>query len=417
MVVVSLGDDLFLPTPRPKLKERNRKMSETKKAHYSGGRVFPHKKSRYWFAAWYTNGVEHRKSTGVEYSKTDPAKGKGKAGQALERLKKEYKEAVAAGPPPFTYLELRQLLIDDYSDGKHRSLASLEGGPLTNLDRHFEAMTIDDLTTDAVDAYVKKRKAEGAAHATRNNELAALRRMLHLGIKKKKIKAEQIPDITITQPDNAREGFVELPGFLKIVTELPEHIKPLAMFLFASSWRSGEAKKLVWSDVDFDAGTVTLKAAHSKNKKARVFPFAQIGLARDAIEMAKARRGNRSATAPVFCNHLNLGRPIGDFRKSWKPACKRAGLPGVLVHDLRRSAVRNMIAAGLSEADAMAISGHKTRDIFQRYNIKTLDNLRDSAALLGKFLDAPKSGKSAETDVPQGADRSAKVPLAEQAGQ
>ena len=384
-------------------------MSDTKK-RYGIGRVFQHPKSRYWFAAWYVDGVERRKSTGVEYDAGDPAKGKRNAERALERIKKEAKEIAAAGPPAVTYLQLRQLLIDDYTDRNLRSLASLKGGPLINLDRYFETMTIDEITTDAVDEYLKKRKAEGAAHATRNNEMAALRRMLKLGIKKKKIKAEQIPDISITQPDNARRGFVELPDFLKIAAELPKHIKPLAMFLYGSSWRSGEAKSLRWSDVDFNAGTVSLDAAHAKNKNGRVFPFAQVGIANEAIKMAKAQRGNRPATAFVFCNHL--GRPIGDFRKSWKPACVRAGLPGKLVHDLRRSAVRNMLAAGLSEADAMEISGHRTRDIFQRYNIRTLETLRGSAAKLGGYLDtraraasrASKRGNNPETGRAQSAE-------------
>ena len=60
---------------------------------------------------------------------------------------------------------------------------------------------------------------------------------------------------------------------------------------------------------------------------------------------------------------------IGDYRDSWQTVCKKAKLPGRLVHDLRRSAVRNLIAAGVDEKAAMAVTGHVTRSVFDRYHI------------------------------------------------
>jgi integrase len=77
------------------------------------------------------------------------------------------------------------------------------------------------------------------------------------------------------------------------------------------------------------------------------------------------------------------GHQVGDFRVAWAEACKAAGRPGAIFHDLRRSGVRNMVRAGVSETVAMKISGHRTSSMFRRYNITSDEDLRAVAERMG----------------------------------
>ena len=139
---------------------------------------------------------------------------------------------------------------------------------------------------------------------------------------------------------------------------------------------------------------VRLNAGETKNGEGRVIPLGD-----ELLETLKSQLHLRNTTVPkcplVFFriiktkeNPVPRWLPIGDFRKVWESACAKSGLAGRIFHDLRRSAVRNLVRSGVQERVAMRISGHKTRSVFDRYNIVSELDLTDAVRKLQKFQDA-----------------------------
>ncbi len=153
-----------------------------------------------------------------------------------------------------------------------------------------------------------------------------------------------------------------------------------------------EMRALEWRDVDLVGKVVRLRPEISKNKDGRLLPLD--GELLQTIERANERH---QPECP-YVVHVD-GQPVGSFRKAWNTACCNAGLGkvekngskkkyvGTIVHDLRRTAVRNMVRAGIHERVAMSLTGHKTRSIFDRYNIVSEADLAQAAKKLQAHLD------------------------------
>ena len=200
--------------------------------------------------------------------------------------------------------------------------------------------------------------------------------------------------------NNVRKGFFEHGDFLALREALPEYMKGFVTFAYKTGWRASEIESLTWAQVDLDNGIVRLEAGETKNDDART-----VYLDEELQEIFQgqfdARKDRKKVLPWVFTNEAGDG-PVKDFRKSWVGACKNANIGKRLFHDFRRTAVRNMVRAGIPERVAMMVSGHKTRSVFDRYNIVSDTDLRLAAQKTETYLRAQKGTFSGTvTAIPQ----------------
>lgn len=345
--------------------------SNSGKAKRGDGSIFL-RGNTYWIK-YYRNGKPYRESCGSE-----------KESDARKHLKKRLGE-IAVGRfigPEAERVTIRQLAKDYENDYRVNGKKSLDKAErvLKHVLAFFGDYKAHQIHTDKVNAYISFRLGEGAANATINRELAALKRMYNLGLQAEKIYRK--PYIPMLQENNVRKGFFEHGDFVALRNALPDYFKPVVTFAYYTGWRKREILSLRWNQVDLPAQTIRLDPGTTKSGAGRT-----VALDGELLDVIKGQWEKRTVaeipgqSPTLLCTFVfhRDGKPVGDFRDVWAKACKEARLPGKVLHDFRRTAVRNMVRAGVPERVAMMVSGHKTRSVFDRYNIVNEQDLKEAA--------------------------------------
>lgn len=333
-----------------------------------------------WWIQYSYRGRLHRESSG--------SKVRAQAASLLKRRHAEMGQGRLVGPDVerTTFEDLAGMLTDDYVVNGRKSLDRAERS-VEHLSRFFANHRAVDITPDRVSAYIRTRLAK-AKPATIRLELAALGRMFTLATRAGKVSHR--PSFPSIEVRNTRSGFFEEAELRAVLRELHPDLRPLVQFLAMSGWRVGEARRLTWRQVDFEAGTVRLEPGTTKNDEARTFPFAALptlaAVLRAQREHTSALERERGQLIPWIFHRG--GRPIQSFHESWRNACKRANVEGRFVHDLRRSAVRNLERAGVPRSVAMKLTGHKTESVYRRYAIVSEADLSEGVRKLAALQDA-----------------------------
>ena len=302
-------------------------------------------------------------------------------------------KGLAPSPDP------RRCLVDDllealearYTTEGRKSLDRLRFST-EHLLRLFKGVQAMRMSGANVLQYAQLRLKENAAPATVNRELAALRASYRLGLDNDVITA--MPRIKLLPENNVRKGFADAKQVETVCKRLKPEVADGTRFAFLTGWRKTEVFTLTWSQVDWTGGFVRLEPGTTKNREGRAFPIT--AALRVILERRQeiTRRCERAQARIIPLVFHRSGRPIYSFRRSWRKACEKAGLPALLFHDLRRSAVRNLERASVPRSVAMKLTGHKTESVYRRYAIVAEADLREAGEKLSALGEAPQSGQA-----------------------
>lgn len=351
-------------------------MSETtrapnnKKKLRGMGRVYL--RDQVWWIGYYHNGRQIRESS---HSPNENL-----AMKLLKRRLGEIASRKFVGPNEerIKFEDLRKGYLTDYELRGLRSSRAAKAR-VKHLEAFFGDYRARDITPERIRTYQAERRKAKASPATVNRETAALARMFRLAVKTGQLAA--VPPFPERLEESApRQGFFERHEYLAVREHLASDYADVLDFAFYSGWRRREITELTWAEVDLPARVLRLSPERSKTKTGRVLPMSAPVHA--VLQRRKAAR--RLACELVF--HRD-GESMVDWRKAWEAACTAAGCPGKHLHDCRRTAARNLVRARVPERVAMQLTGHKTRSVFDRYNIVAEDDLRRGVEQLAEYVE------------------------------
>jgi integrase len=307
-------------------------------------------------------------------------------------------EKLPADKPKATVGEIIDAVVADYAKNKHRSARHLKCR-LKHIRPHFGQMKANAVGTKQLDDYIEKRQNAGAENGTINRELSALRRAYTLAYEASPRRVDEVPKITKLEENAAREGFVEDEHFDALKNAADElWLKALLVTAYDFGFRRGELLNLKVRQISLKQRKIELPAVSTKNKTPR-----NVVMTDQVYDFLKQCVAGKGADDFVF---TRSGKPVLDFRGAWWTLCEKAGLGkfvgkewrGLLFHDLRRSAARNFVRAGVSEKVVMQITGHKSRSVFDRYNVTSEKDLAEAATKLQESRTESKTEVAAQRE-------------------
>jgi integrase len=379
------------------------------------GSVYSRKRSPYLWIKYHQHGRAVRESTGTKNETV--------ARRMLRAREGDVEHGIPIDPKVgrITFHEAAEDMLNDYKANRKRTYVDAKRRIDKHLAPFFGNKRMASITTSDIRAYIAKRLADTwlARPARRvkqrngtwlelpdvrrpvsvgeiNRELTVLKRMFSLAAEAGKLHHK--PHFAMLREDNVRVGFFEREQYEVVLAHLPEAMRPVVTFAYVTGWRiNSEVLTLQWRQVDLRVGEVRLDPGTTKNREGRVFYLTPE--LHQLLTQQRALADDIQRQKTMIVQHVFFHRPVTKagtvgylaghrisgcgFYQAWRRARTAAGCPGRIPHDFRRTAIRNMVRAGIPERVAMKLSGHKTRNVFDRYNVVSDGDLRDASRRLG----------------------------------
>jgi len=209
--------------------------------------------------------------------------------------------------------------------------------------------------------------------STVNGELTTFKTIFNKAIRNGKAERNPAQGVKQLKENNARDRILSPDEYARLLAHCPAHLKPIVKLAYHTAMRRGEVLNLTWGQLDLKEGFIKLAPDDTKTNEGRLVPLNE-----ELIEMFKAMPRGLPMT-PVF-NYQ--GHSLAEIKRSFATACKQAGIGDFTFHDLRHTAINNWRLQGHDYFRIMAASGHKTMNVFKRYNTVNKEELR---ALVGEI--------------------------------
>jgi integrase len=332
----------------------------------------------WWWCDFTSGGVRRRESC--------ETRDRDQALAYLHRRQGKLASGECLAPDRVRVRDLLTLLLEDY-DMRGVAQAYIAGLKVKSiLAPKLGDIKAAKLTTAQVKEYIRDR-LKSVKPGTVNRELGMLHRAFQLGYQHEPPLVGRVPVFPKLPEGEPRRGFLKPDLYQKLLLALPEELRLLFAVAYHVGLRKGALLRIKWSQVDFDAACIWMEGK-KVNRKPEPVAVPIYG------DMAKFLAVQPRNSEFLFARGSN---PIKDFRESWNLACEAAGVPGLLFHDLRRTAVRNLRRAGVAESVIMKITGHRTRGMFERYNITDQSDTQEAGRLAEEFLAKEHQGNLAQT--------------------
>ena len=340
------------------------------------------KRVKYWINYRFSGGKQKREVVGYSISEARDALGKKMAQKREGRLFDVKADA------KMTFEGLTEWYLDLE---KVKALASFGTIRISigKFNKVFGKRTISTLTPADLENYQAKRIKAGKAPATIDHEIGKARTMILKAFDNGMVSGETLRRFKkvkklLKKGSDVRDRILSHDEFNRLCEHSTRHIREIVTTAYYTGMRRGEILNLTWDKVDMKTRFINLLAEDTKDREKRSIPICD-----ELYSVLK------SIPKSLHDNHVFMfrGKPVSDIRTGLVKACGKAGIvygrfkkDGFILHDCRHTFNTNMRKAGVSESVIMAITGHSTREMFDRYNKVDMEDTRKAVDQLEVFF-------------------------------